>query len=651
MSGGLLCGAIFFLLAGHFFKIVRWENFIKVYERPPVGILLKSMALGYTLNFFLPFRLGDIFRAIYSGRRMKNGIGFSLATIILDRFLDVVVVAIFFIIFNIVGIKSAVIDESTRFYVIMTCVIVLGFMVLGIFRTQIKRAALCLCSVFNDSIKLEGMKFFWSLINSFKDLWKLSPLRVLVITLFMWSGYMASYGLFALYLSHAGTPYGLVEVFTMLFSRASLDVNTVGSTNVFGDIFFLQRSIMLVYMLVPIVIMYTITFLPYGVKRKIGKKFFLSQDMETEDYLNILPQINSQDQLHFLDDYFSSNNREFIKKFIAMNRNISIIQDYSAGSNATTMLCMNKEKTFYRKYALGEDGNKLKEQLIWLEDHKDMMPLCEILFEEYGEGYCCYDMKYDSNAIGMFQYLHSHPLQYSESILKTVLDNLRKGLYTHNQKMADEATIENYLNSKVDVNLEKIKLSRQIRDLFSYDTLIINGKSYKNLQQFECNEKNMFDHQNLLRIFKNDSYSDIHGDLTIENIICLNDEPDFSNAYYIIDPNTGNIHNSQFLDYGKLLQSLHGGYEFMMMTKAVTVTNNRIDFMYTRSSVYDEMFEFFRQYLFDNFSEDEVSSIFHHEIIHWLRLMPYKLKKDKKRAAMFYAGLVMVINDVDRWFY
>ena len=32
--------------------------------------------------------------------------------------------------------------------------------------------------------------------------------------------------------------------------------------------------------------------------------------------------------------------------------------------------------------------------------------------------------------------------------------------------------------------------------------------------------------------------------------------------------------------------------------------------------------------------------------IHWLRLMPYKLNKDRKRAAMFYAGLVMVANDV-----
>ena len=46
------------------------------------------------------------------------------------------------------------------------------------------------------------------------------------------------------------------------------------------------------------------------------------------------------------------------------------------------------------------------------------------------------------------------------------------------------------------------------------------------------------------------------------------------------------------------------------------------------------------------YPREQVESILMHEVIHWLRLMPYKLNKDRKRAAMFYAGLVMVANDV-----
>ena len=39
-------------------------------------------------------------------------------------------------------------------------------------------------------------------------------------------------------------------------------------------------------------------------------------------------------------------------------------------------------------------------------------------------------------------------------------------------------------------------------------------------------------------------------------------------------------------------------------------------------------------------------STYYHEIVHWLRLLPYKLRKDKDMAAMFHAGLIVIINDI-----
>ena len=110
------------------------------------------------------------------------------------------------------------------------------------------------------------------------------------------------------------------------------------------------------------------------------------------------------------------------------------------------------------------------------------------------------------------------------------------------------------------------------------------------------------------------------------------------------------MHDSKFLDYAKLLQSLHGGYEFMMKTSAVSVSKNSVDFICTRSSAYDELFGALRRYLDEHFTPAEVRSIFHHELVHWLRLLPYKLRKDPGLAPMFYAGFIMVANDVYRWF-
>jgi hypothetical protein len=56
----------------------------------------------------------------------------------------------------------------------------------------------------------------------------------------------------------------------------------------------------------------------------------------------------------------------------------------------------------------------------------------------------------------------------------------------------------------------------------------------------------------------------------------------------------------------------------------------------------------YRAYLNTLFSEEQVVSIYLHEAIHWLRLMPYKIKKDSRKAVVFYAGMLMVLHDVEQ---
>lgn len=158
----------------------------------------------------------------------------------------------------------------------------------------------------------------------------------------------------------------------------------------------------------------------------------------------------------------------------------------------------------------------------------------------------------------MFRYLHSNPVANSQRILREVLDTLEEKLYKPTACPADTEKIERYIETKVDGNLKKLHDDRILRELMGYDTLRINGTTYRNLNQLGW----MFDHERLRKLFAGDPVGTIHGDLTIENIICRTD----TDGWYLIDPNTGNLHESPFLDYGKLLQSLHGSYEFMMKT-------------------------------------------------------------------------------------
>lgn len=626
--------SILLLLVGHTFRLLRWEQFVRIYERPQRGTMLRGMAGGYAINTILPLHLGDVFRAVFVGRRMKSGVGFALATVIMDRFLDVWFVALGFGAFVLLGQGGESARAAARYYLVFAVLLAVALVVVVVLRDGIKRICLAVCGIFNDTLKLDGMVFCWSMINTFKDLRRINLVRLGFNTVLMWGAYLGSYTALAASMTAAGQPMGLVDVFDALFGQSAGDLRVVLPGGVLDGAPAAACAGMIAWYLVPLVLMWLATRLPEKVRGAVNQATAAAP--AGESYLNLLPQADPQDRAVFLSQYFGLQNKTWVDRFLQMNQDITILQDFSAGSNATTMLCMDKTRTFYRKYAFGADGQKLAEQLHWLRAQQDRLPLCEILRTGEDADCCWYDMTYDPQAVGMFRYLHSNPVEKSAAVLHQVLDTLEEKLYRPTAVPPDPEKIRQYIAKKVDGNLQKLREARTLHDLMEYPTVWINGKEYKNLNQLDW----LFAHDRLQDLFAADPVGTIHGDLTIENIICRTDDK----GWYLIDPNTGNLHESPFLDYGKLLQSLHGGYEFMMMTPRVTVQGSHIDFALTRSAAYDALFADLMADLGRRYP-DQLDSILMHEVIHWLRLMPYKLSKDRKRAAMFYAGLVMVAND------
>lgn len=389
--------------------------------------------------------------------------------------------------------------------------------------------------------------------------------------------------------------------------------------------------------------------LPLGICCIFSLLFYFLSKKENFYYRQTLPQINSRERLAFLKTYFSNENKENIKAYLEINKDVSIIEDISAGSNASTLLIMKKDgKLFFRKYAFNDDGIKLKKQIEWIEKHSKDIPLPIIVEKEEGYNYVTYDMKNLGYTVGMFRYIHTMPLKNSWDILKNALEDIKK-LHKKNLRNSNEKDIEKYINSKVINNLKIIKTeSKYIKNLEKYRTIFVNGVELPTLKNYS----KILDIEYLKSIFRYDEYSDIHGDLTIENIIgILDNNRDISinkeyGEYYFIDPNTGNIHDSPLLDYAKLLQSLHGNYEFLMTVSDIKIEKNHINFMVTESDAYVQLYQKYYSYLKENFSNREIISIFYHEIIHWLRLLPYKIRKNDKLAVVFYTKLLKIIVDV-----
>ena len=625
-----LVSAIFVLFLAHIIKVLRWRLFIEVYEEPKNRNLVEALAFGYLINLFIPFRvMGDIFRAIYSGRKMKNKYAFSSSTVIVDRVLDVLMVGLSFSIFYLFGISDKQIEKIFVFYIMFSGLILVSILLIYGLKKYIKILSLKFASLFNQNIELNFLKFMWSLIWNFKNIFlKIDKIKTITITILMWSLYTFSYYLFSLFLSFKGYNFKLIDMFILLFSNSI-------SGSISSEILSQISIFFYIYMIIPIMlVLFVSKFIKIEVKSKIGV-------IKDNEYLNLLPNENNKERLEFLEKYFLDEDKSYIENYLKINQKINIIRDFSAGSNATTMLCMNKDGMFYRKYAF-EDREKLYEQILWIELNKKRgLPLPNIIKKEKTENYCYYDMPYNTNAVVLFEYAHSTPFEKGWNIMRKALKSLDETVYTKNVRKADKESINRYIETKVTENINKIMESKIIKKMLKYNEIFINGRVYKNLPYY----LRYLSKDYLYEIFKDDMYSDLHGDLTIENIVCIRNNG-IEDDYYIIDPNTGNVHDSSNLDYGKLLQSIHGGYEFMMKTYDVSLEENKINFLFTKSQAYVYFYEKLNEYMNSNFSKEKVRSIYFHEIIHWLRLMPYKIRKDKDRVLIFYSGLLMVLNDV-----
>lgn len=629
--------AIVVILIAHLFRITRWKLFVEIYECPKKKSLIQALSIGYLVNYAIPYKLGDLVRAHIAGKKMRNGRAFGLSTVIIDRYLDVLSVGVIFVILSVGDFgKTATYKSEATFYIVAAVLFLALTSIVYLFRSFGKRFIKLVAGIFNARIEAAILRVAWAIIWNFKDIfWKINKLKMLLTTVAMWSCYLLSYYYFSAFLSSCGMESTWKDIFLLLFAQNNITINT-GNIFLLGNAYNAQSFYMLIYTIIPLVILMIISVL---------MKEDVNEENSGSEYLNLFPHMEPKERLEFLENYFSDNNKEYVANYFKITQGVLILRDYSAGSNATTMLCLGGNDTFFRKYALGRDGERLREQCDWLEKYNSLLPLPAILKREDTDIYCYYDMPYNNGAVGLFEYMHSMPMEKSWNMIQNILETLESTLYRTEVRKADSETIKKYIATKVTQNLGKIKSSKKLQEISQYDTIIINGIEYKNLPHYERYLTEAY----LQEIFKDDVYAVIHGDLTVENIIC-NRDVDGEDRFYIIDPNTGNIHESPNLDYGKLLQSIHGGYEFLMSANQVKVSENKIDFFFVKSSVSIELHKKLDEYLRQKFGEEKLKSIYFHEMIHWLRLMPYKLAKNDKKELIFYAGMIMVFNDVMKMF-
>jgi hypothetical protein len=333
---------------------------------------------------------------------------------------------------------------------------------------------------------------------------------------------------------------------------------------------------------------------------------------------------------YFLVALFSGDD-QLVTQFGLQAINEGIVHKlFPGGSDAIVALVEIDEQLLIRKYAVGSASDKLKVQLDWLRTHRGSdLSLVDVIAEHEGPGFFRYDMPFVVPSNDFYDVIHTLPIEHSQALLTNLIANIST---FHNQTSngeADSKTIEAYLGKKVVQNArEVLDFARTMLPDTSFE---INGTSY-NLDEW----KRFEDMDWLSSQVRDTRTAMIHGDLTIENIIIA---PNRKCGWYMIDPNPVNLFESPLIDWSKLMQSLHLGYEGLNRGAPCSLTGNSISLSFTKSHAYANLHAHLENLIGSMNSQrgDTLREVYFHELVNYLRLTPYKIRQNSRKGLTFFA--------------
>jgi uncharacterized protein (TIRG00374 family) len=186
--------AIYFL--GVFFRSVRWQFLLKPIKKVSVRTLFPIINIGYMGNNVYPARAGEILRAIVLKRKENISASATIATIIVERIFDALVV-LAFVLFNLKQFSKAVTNKYLGTVVenlaligsLIFIFILIGFILIAIFPENAKKIVIWIKEHLIPLKWKEGFKNlafrFLEGLDSLKS--PLDVISILVITAVIWT--------------------------------------------------------------------------------------------------------------------------------------------------------------------------------------------------------------------------------------------------------------------------------------------------------------------------------------------------------------------------------------------------------------------------------------------------------------------------------
>lgn len=587
---------------------------------------LVALNIGYFISLVVPFRLGELFRSGVLSYLKKADFIFILASVVFERAIDFLLIGILIPI--VLGSSSKTVPLGVGFIAVSIFLFLFSFLIRSskFFRGVVWRIS----NIFNIQIKMSLLHFSLSLEELFFKAKILNKLNFWLLTLLMWLFYLLS--LYVLALS-VGDSYEKIfkGIYLLPIDQSILHVLNLNLQG-FGVILF--------YLIAPL--LFTILFLViFDSKRALNFRASLTWITSPQKYIagpsrDGAPKFKSQENYHaFLDRKFLSS-KELTKQFEDEGLGgVVVHRIFHGGSGAVTALIESSDRLIVRKYAAGQYEAALADQYKWLNSYANSLPLVKVHELVQLRNGMYYEMDFNGSTKEFYEIIHTSDIDTSQTLLFDLLEKIRIFHASNLLSECDDETLNEYLASKVCFNLSEIK--KIIPEIFEMKTLVVNDR------QFDMRLFSIFDNcswlANLLTIRRQ---STVHGDLTIENIL-INSNPGNKFDWFLIDPNPNNLFSSPFIDYAKLFQSLHLGYEALNKNCQSYLIGNKLSIHIHRSSQYKKLYESLVRHIALTYGQLALREIYLHELILFMRLIPYQARKDVRRAYVFFGVLCLLL--------
>jgi glycosyltransferase 2 family protein len=162
-----ILGAVFFLFLSYWIRAYRWSYLLLPVKQISTRPLFRSTVIGFMGNYLLPFRAGEVMRAVSIGQNQNISKSAALGSIVLERVFDGVVISLTpFLLLAVVNLPPWVMRVNIAFlalYVVGLLALVIGTQ-RGWTEAWIERTAVLLPVFFAQRLKsmagefLRGMK-------------------------------------------------------------------------------------------------------------------------------------------------------------------------------------------------------------------------------------------------------------------------------------------------------------------------------------------------------------------------------------------------------------------------------------------------------------------------------------------------------------